>query len=376
MKEKKKVHSYKLLHLSFSNRLCYKYSNGRRGLSANDQRFVINGISTPYKHHPSSVHETKNKKARPRAQLTEEHAELLSLPLIDERSTDVTKVVFPNGRVNYVLLARRNSICPRLQALHECISQRRDELDGLLSALERNRTLKDELGGGRYIASGYGNMGRNVHHSIRPPDQPALRQSLKFREHHELAEIVGDIFSRVSGCIATHCREVYDENQQIMDTNPKLAWPPLEYQKSSEQWMSTQFIVRRWGPGLNTAKQPTEESIVAAHTDSGDHDCGMFHCYITGGGKDGRGGPVAGTDVAIFEHAEGGACYRLKSCMEDTVVVVVLKSHTQLHGCIKNSISFVEDESAWSTRIIPFIPKGVWDWMKRHRTESPFSRIP
>ncbi len=71
--------------------------------------------------------------------------------------------------------------------------------------------------------------------------------------------------------------------------------------------MSTQFIVRPWGPGLTGSGLPQEKAIVAAHTDSGDLDTTMFHCYIAGGGSDGKGGPVAGTDHAVFENSQGGA---------------------------------------------------------------------
>ena len=298
------------------------------------------------------------------------------LPVIDERSNDVTKVVFPNGRVNYVLLARKTSDCPILRTLHRCMTNYGLDLDDLLSKLEKKRLLKDDLGGGRYVASGYGNMGRNVPPSIRPPDQPALRKCLKFAEHHELAKIIGPLVSRISECIATHCGSVYQENQRLMTTNQKVAWPPLEYQETYWKWMSTQFVVRRWGPGLRKLLWPLSEMMVAAHTDTGDLDCYMFHCYRTGGGKDGKGGPVAGTDIAIFQDSEGGQGFRVKTCIEDTIVIVVLNGKRQLHGSIRNADSFIEDESAWSTRIIPFIPQGVYNWMIRHPTDPPFNSIP
>lgn len=374
-KERKRKREY--LCLPFSHTLHYKYVGERReGLSAGEQIFQIDGKAVPHYHHPLSLHGTRTKKSRPRVQLTEDHAEKLRLPIIDENSSDLTKVVFPNGRVNHVLLARRNSECPALRALHEYMDERGPELDKFLSKLEKKNILRDNLGGGQYVASGFGNMGKNVSPLIHPPNQPALRQCLRFIEHQALAEIVGGAFSHIAECIAKHCGKVYAENQGLMNVNRNLAWPPIEYQKSGWRWMSSQFIVRRWGASVTEAEWPLEKSIVAAHTDPGDIDSTMFHCYRTGGGKDSRGGPVAGTDLAVFENADGGAGFRVKTCIEDTVVVVVLNSHRQLHGCIKSADSFAEDDLAWTTRIIPFVTRGVYNWMIRNPTGLPFMDIP
>ena len=363
------------LLLSFVHTLKYKYVGERRqGLSAKEQTFLLDGHPTPHLHHPLTLHGTRTKKARPRVQLTEEHAIKLQLPIIDERSGEVTEIIFPNGRVNYVLLARRNSSCTALRALHKHMDEHGGELDEFLSKLDRNR-LKDDLGGGRYIVSGFGNMGRNVSKTVHPPTQPALRKSLKFVEHDKLAKMIGRIFSHISECIAKHCGDVHKGNQALMQ-NRNLVWPSLEYQNNSKwNWMSSQFIVRRWGPALAT-DWPPEKDIVAAHTDTGDLDCTTFNCYRTGGGLRGKGGPVASTDFAAFEKATGGAGYRVKTCIEDTIVVVVLNSKRQLHGCIKSADDFIQDDLAWTTRIIPYIPQGVYNWMMCHPGETPFMDIP
>ena len=363
------------LLLSFAHTLKYKYVGERRqGLSAKEQTFLLDGHPMPHLHHPLTLNGTRTKKARPRVQLTEEHAIKLQMPMIDERSGEVTEIIFPNGRVNYVLLARRNSSCPALRALHKHMDEHGAELDEFLSKLDRNR-LKDDLGGGRYIVSGFGNMGRNVSKTVRPPTQPALRKSLKFVEHETLAKMIGRIFSHISECIAKHCGNVHEQNQALMQ-NRNLVWPSLEHQNNSKwNWMSSQFIVRRWGPALTT-DWPPEKDIVAAHTDTGDLDCTTFNCYRTGGGLRGKGGPVANTDFAAFEKATGGAGYRVKTCIEDTIVVVVLNSKRQLHGCIKSADDFIQDDLAWTTRIIPYIPQGVYNWMISHPGDIPFVDIP
>ena len=355
------------LHIPFTNNLYYKYE----GLSANEQIFLINGKKHPYKHHPFSLKDKGKKLARPRVQLNEEHARAMAFPMLDERSSDVTKVVFPNGRVNYVLFCRRHSACTKMRKLHECMEQRGMELDVFLSTLESKCLLKDELGGGWYIASGYGNMGRNVSPALRRPDQPALRKCLRHSEHHVLAKIVGTIFSYVAGCISAHCPKIYETNQKLLKKHPKLAWPPLKYQGQGCKWMSTQFAVRRWGPAHTEAERFPERETVAAHTDRGDLDCFTCHIYRTGGGW-----RVAGTDIAVFEHSEGGPGYRVKTCVEDAVVLLLFQSHSQLHGCIKSADDYIEDSTAWSTRIIPYIPRGVYHWMTRNPNGDPFIDIP
>lgn len=368
------------LLLSFEHALKYKYvGECRQGLSAEEQKFLIDGHPIPHSYHPLSLHGTRTRKCRPRVQLTEEHAQRLQLPLLDERSGEVVEIIFPNGRVNYVLFGRRNSNCPSLRALHTHMDQHGPELDELLSTLDQKR-VKDDLGGGRYIVSGFGNMGRNVSGNIRPPTQPSMRKSMKLVDHNNLASKVGGIFSHISECIAKHCGDVYEKNHNIMQ-NHNLVWPSLKYQQQTKwSWLASQFIVRRWGAAL-TNDWPIEKELVSAHTDTGDLDCTTFHCYRTGGGLRGKGGPVPGTDIAVFEHSTGGAGFRVKTCIEDHVVIVVLNSKRQLHGCILSADHIIvtddNDYLAWTTRIIPYTPQGVYNWMMHHpRDTPPYTDIP
>lgn len=361
------------LCISFAHSLYYKHKEARRGLGAEEQVFEIDGKPALYHYHPLSLHGTQSKKSRPRVQLTEAHAARLKLAVVNETSGDHTKVVFPNGRVNHVLLVRRNSECPAMLALHKYLEKNREELDNFLTQ-KKMCFMKDDLAGGRYIASGFGNMGRNVSPSIRDPDRPALRKCLKKKEHEFLGRLVGGAFSHVAACIETYCGKVFAKNQRIMEINKNLCWPPVSYQDPHWCWMSSQFIIRRWGPSL--PDWPLDETIVSAHTDTGDLDCTMFHLYISGGGRNGLGGHVSGTDLAVFEKSEGGPGYRIKTCIEDTVVIVVLDSGSQLHGCIKSNDDFVGDDHAWSTRIVPFIPRGVYSWMTRNPMGVPYTNIP
>ncbi len=337
------------------------------------QIFEIDGTSVPFSFHPTTL--KSNKKARPRAQLTDNHIAMLQLPTVDESSSDITKITFPNGMVNYVLLARQNSSCPSLQRLHNYImtAKNGDKLDTILTLLKNSRFLTDDLGGGKYVVSGYGNLGRNT--KRRPPTQPCMRKSLTLPEHDAIANVVGGILSCVACCVQKHCEELYIKNQKLKQINPNLQWPSLKHQCLEYSWMSSQFVLRRWGPGLSKCQggTPQKNMIVSAHVDRGDLDTVMPSIYCTGGGVDGKGGRVSSTDLALFENETGGAGVHIKTCIRDTVVVVMSNSRRQLHGCIleESNAKHHDDLSAWSTRIIPYIPNGIYHWMLHNQKSMP-----
>ena len=370
------VEAKSVLLISFAHTLRYEcIGDRRRGLSRHEQVFLIDEMPVRHYHHPMTLDGTRTKKARPRVQLTEEHCQMLHLPVINERSSESTSIVFPNGRVNHVLIARKNSQCPLLRSLHEYMYGTGGDLNYLLSKLDKKCFVKDDLAGGRYVVSGFGNMGKNVSKDVRPPNQPALRQSLKLAEHLSLSKIVGGVLGRVADCLKVHCIHVSRNNQRLMQFMESLVWPPLVFQNRCSQWMSCQYIVRRWGT-LSMECGPKENSLVALHTDRGDVDTTMFNCYTSGGGTHGKGGPVPNSDLAVFQNDKGGAGYRVKTCIEDTVVVVVMNSNRQLHGCIQSQDGARPSTPTWTNRIIPYIPQGVYQWKIRNPHGVPFMNIP
>ena len=356
------------------HRLYYKPTS-KTGQTLKEQILEIDGNPVPFKFHPLTLGSSRTKKARKRAQLTGKHASLLRLATINENSREVTKVVFPNGTVNYVFQARKNSTCQRLRNLHHYLMQegKAAELESFIGSLTKSSFLTDDLGGGRYIVSGYGNLGRNTKRHL--PGVPSMRQSLQSSEHLEVSSIVGGALSHVSCCIEKYCKDMYRKNEELMQMNPKLQWPSRNQQPGRHKWMCTQFIVRHWGgSGLssNALPLPLEKMIVSAHVDRGDLDALMPCIYFVKGGSDDEGGYVLGSDLVLFENENGGAGVQIRTCIKDTVVVVLSNSRRQLHGCVMDDCPPDEDTSLHrTTRIIPFIPKGVHDWMIKNPTGMP-----
>jgi len=57
---------------------------------------------------------------------------------------------------------------------------------------------------------------------------------------------------------------------------------------------------------------------------------------------------------------------RIKTCVEDTVIIVLTRSSTQLHGnVLEEEDKSKHDKTAWTTRVIPYVQKGVYGWRKR-----------
>jgi hypothetical protein len=124
--------------IPFAHSLQYEYiGKGGRGLSAGEQIFLIDDVSVLHCHHPLTLHGSKTKQSRPRVQLTEEHSKMLDLYVINERSSKSTTIVFPNGRVNCVLIACKNSQCRSLCCLHGHMEAISSELDRVFVKIEQ-----------------------------------------------------------------------------------------------------------------------------------------------------------------------------------------------------------------------------------------------
>ena len=130
------------------HRLFYKPTS-KTGQTLEKQIFEIDGNPVPFRFHPLTLGSSPTKKARRRAQLTGKHASQLCLATINEHSSEVTKIIFPNGTVNHVFHARKNSTCQCLRNLHHYLMQegKAEELESFIGSLAKSRFHTDDLGG-------------------------------------------------------------------------------------------------------------------------------------------------------------------------------------------------------------------------------------
>ena len=274
---------------------------------------------------------------------------------------------------------KKYSRCPALRDLHNAVYDKGESIDEVISSLaeKKKHLVTDDSAGGTYIKTGYGNLGRNSTKK-RDPCQPSLLENINKADHLCIAEITGPVVSAIARVANKYCPRALDSNRKLKENNTKCMWPPIEYQGETHNWMCTQNVIRTWGGAspFDSERFPLEHSIVAAHADTGDVDEIMPNIYSSGGGKDGRGGPVAGTDAAVFQHKFGGSGFLVTTCICDVVVVTLLHSASQLHGCVLNSVDFEEDKSAWTTRIISYMQNGVYHWMVKNPDVDPFTNIP
>ena len=85
---------------------------------------------------------------------------------------------------------------------------------------------------------------------------------------------------------------------------------------------------------LNNEPSKEEEQLhrLALHTDNGNVNTDQPLTFLLFGGENGLRGKVSGSDLIVFDHSKGGQCYRLKTSIESTVVIVLFNSAEQLHG--------------------------------------------
>ena len=323
---------------------------GKKNLSwdISTLKMEVDGKSIKYNCHP-------NNRYKPTPQLTEEVLSNVSTPLlIDESSPAVSKIVFPNGRINYVFLAKRDSKCDALTDLHRFLyDENGSSIQSHLDIVPKSMWEKDALGGGRYLPMGYGTMGRHL--GCDQVGYPHVLKSLLLEPVKKLAHFSGGLMTCVARCIKRYSPAVIEENQRLKEMNRSVAYPFLETQDGISNFFSSQTIIRNFGPTKDT-------DIIATHCDSWDVSTLMPLVYKSGGGKDNLDGPVSSTDIVIFEHAMGGAALRVKTNMRDVVVVILMNSNQQLHGGVKSAPDFVFDDSAITTRFISFITQGVMNW--------------
>ena len=290
-------------------------------------------------------------------------AQLSEPPIIDKHSKALTKIVFPNGTINYVFHAHRDSKCEALSQLHQYLYDEEGmDIQDLLNAVPDSEWEKDKLGGGRYLPIGFGT--RSTFKKCKRKGVPHMRKPFKVKTVQTLSTILGGIMSRVGRCVSKYSSHAMKMNRQFKNKNETVAFPLQSDQDLAWNYFSNQMIIRNFGPTKLSDN-------IATHYDPGDVDTLMPLAYKSGGGIDDRGGPVAGTDIILFEGVTGGAAARVKTNIVDTVVVILTNSRTQLHGGVLSEPDFVYDSTAKSIRFIPFITVGVNNRMNRSPEDAP-----
>ena len=100
----------------------------------------VNGKLIDYYCHP-------NNRDKPTPQMTEDILSKVSTPiLIDETSPSVSKILSPNGRINYVFLARRDSKSDALADLHRFVYDKNGtDIQTHLNMVPKSMWEKDAL---------------------------------------------------------------------------------------------------------------------------------------------------------------------------------------------------------------------------------------
>ena len=308
---------------------------------------------------------------RPRPILSASIANMVGAQVIDNRCGDVVRIKFPSGRQNTGFAARNDSKCKYLRELHEYITNNRNGFEELFQKVPPHLWEKDSLAGGKYLP-----MGMSLRSGIQGsnPRCPFLRQESAYKVCKAIAHFYENIYGRLAMLMKKYCDAKYSENHKLYEGGHDCIFPSPKAQMNSNLGTNGIFIglsqiVLRVMDNENTSNKQNP-SRTALHVDSGDVDSDQFLTFIPMGGQSNCGGHVFGTDLMVFEHEEGGASYRLRTTIPDTVVILLMNSARQLHGNVEedyNNIPAELDRSLWSARLIGYGRSSVQHFIDRRR---------
>jgi len=305
---------------------------------------------------------------RPRSIPSSDVVGMLNAPLVDETSGEVTRIQFKNGRENTVFFANGKSQCPILKRIFECFQEYGGLIEYLCKNIPPELWIVDSLAGGKYLPGGVcfrnGIQGSN-------PKLPFLRVECC----HNIVKQLFDIYAQIIGlealAIKKHCGDEYAENLQTYGDADDCIFPSPASQREGQNvseglhWSLHQVALRIMGRELNEESERLQR--IAWHFDQGDVEGNQLLNFFPMGGKDGKGGRVADTDLMVFEQKYGGQCFRLRTTIEDTIVFILMNSAEQLHGNAKDEDDCEFDQDCWSARFIAFGRKNVLDFLNRRR---------
>jgi len=309
---------------------------------------------------------------RPRCTPSSDVVGMLNAPLVDETCAEVTRIRFKNGRENTVFFANEKSMCPILKRVYEKYQEYGSGIAYLCKHIPTELWTVDTLGGGKYLPGGV-----SIRNGTKQSDAklPFLRAECRHNVVKKLFEIYAQIIGLEALAIEKYCPDEYAENLLTYGDGEDCIFPSPVLQRVGQNLSEGlhfnlhQAALRIMGRELNKEDESLER--LAWHFDQGDVETSQPLTYLPMGGKDGKGGRVAGTDLMVFEHKYGGQCFRLRTSIKDTVVFILMNSADQLHGNAKD-----EDDcgvpDCWSARFIAFGRNNVLNFMNRRRDGKVF----
>ena len=133
----------------------------------------------------------------------------------------------------------------------------------------------------------------------------------------------------VAKVVASAIPECLLDNQELGADGQDFAYPTADMQGSDTSWYGNHTILRSICKPVQN--QSIGDGLIAKHNDESDHLCLQTLIFVPMGGEANQGVHVDGTDLLVFENEKGSKCYRVDTTVEDTIVVVLMNSSTQLH---------------------------------------------
>lgn len=366
-------------------RICGTWFHDQPQISYNGKKISVDGCSRRMKLHKTT---TTTSKKDPHGIFDDTNMEGVHHTRITPAMGDAIRVDFPQkaGQSEqssvHIFFCRADSTDSSLKDLYFAAKERVDGhslddlIDGFVAKNGSSWWEDDHKAGGHYLPFGFGMLGSLANCPIDRKDpvtgkDMAIPQSLRtmqFPESEEIVARVGKIFRCIATVAAKYCPSLLVENHMLKDQHRLVMCPPISKQDPLLHWIATQFVFRRLSLRNLLA-------IVAGHTDSGDVPTAQPLVYMPGGGPDGEGGKIPDEDIVICEHKTGGHSVRINTNNRGTVAVIFFNSRNQLHGVVRSSPDGC-DETAFCTRIVPYIQARILTWMKKNPSGTPWIRYP
>lgn len=323
--------------------------------------------------HPWTINTKKNGGCRPRCYPTSAIIDKLQPILIDNRDgADMYEIEFNDHSKNLVFFAHKDSKYSLLREIHRCYSEDSARIALLCKHLPPDLLKRDCLAGGEYLPAGIAKRGKVTGSTSK---LPFVVES----NCNRIAMELYDLYARILGLEAQVLKEYYPEeysaNHQLYNEGEDCIFPSPQEQQHNPNvnpgvyWGLHQVALRTMG--CESSNDERAERRMALHVDQSDVKSNQLLTFLPMGGKNNKGGHVLDSDLMVFEHKNGGKCFRLNTSIEDTVVFILMNSGRQLHGSAMDSsiVGNVENNN-WSARFIAYGRNNVLYFVDARQREG------